>query len=219
MTTRQRITCCILSAFYLASCAIFQSEPPLQTVRVKALADPSFRARNPRWEEELRGRVEAASDFFEREFAIRLITQSTAPWPVQDRIRSTPALVARLKTEFPTKDPSYDLIIAFTAEGLSRYTVEGRPRVDRIGNCVEGLGKYVVTSANQVFRYTGVQNEPDNETLMLVHELGHIFGAEHVQDADSIMNEDFDYRADFDMKNRSVILKNRNCQFAKSKME
>jgi hypothetical protein len=206
---------------FLASCAIFQNEPPFQIIRVKALADPSFRARNPRWEEELRGRVEAASDYFEREFAIRLVTQSTAPWPVQERIRSTPALIARLKTDFPNnkKDSSYDLIIAFTAEGLSRYTVDGRPRVDRIGDCRQGLGNYVVTSANKVFRYTGVQGEPDNDTLTLVHELGHIFGAEHVQDARSIMNEDFDYRAEFDMKNRSVIMKNRNCPFAKGIME
>jgi metallopeptidase family M12-like protein len=215
MTTRQRITCSILSALFLASCAVIQSEPPLQIVRVKALADPSFRARNSRWEEELRGRIEAASDYFEREFAIRLVTQSTAPWPAQERIRSTPALIAKLKNDFPKRDPSYDLIVAFTAEGLSRYTVDGRPRVDRVGDCREGLGNYVVTSANKIFRYTGVQSEPDNDTLTLVHELGHIFGAEHVQDADSIMNEDFDYRAEFDMKNRSVILKNRNCPFAK----
>jgi hypothetical protein len=215
MTTRQRITCSILSALLLASCALFESEPPLQIIRVKALADPSFRARNPRWQDELRGRVEAASDYFAREFAIRFVTQSVAAWPVQERIRSTPALIAKLKNDFPKNNPDYDLIIAFTAEELSRYTVDGRPRVDRIGDCRDGLGNYVVTSANKIFRYTGVQNDPDNDTLTLVHELGHIFGAEHVQDARSIMNEDFDYRAEFDMKNRSVILKNKNCPFAK----
>jgi len=42
-----------------------------------------------------------------------------------------------------------------------------------------------------------------------------MFGAEHVQDSDSIMNEKFDHRLVFDMKNRSVILRNRNCPFAK----
>lgn len=219
MITRQRIICFILSALSLASCAILQNDPALRTVRVKAVADPSFRARNPRWQEEIRGRIEAASDYFEREFAIRLVTQSVAPWPVEERIRSTPTLITKLKTDFPGTDSAYDLIIAFTAESLSRYTIEGRPRADRIGNCREGLGNYVVTSAKDIFRYTGAQSQPDDDTLTLVHELGHIFGAEHVQDAQSIMNEDFDYRAEFDMKNRAVILKNRNCPFAKARME
>ena len=219
MTTRQRIIFFILSALSLASCAIFQNDPALRTIRVKALADPSFRARNPRWEEEVRGRVEAASDYFEREFAIRFVTQSVTPWPAQERIRSTPAMIAKLKTDFSKKDGAYDLVIAFTAEGLSRYTVEGRPRADRIGDCRSGLGSYVVTSAKNVFRYTGAQSVPDDDTLMLVHELGHVFGAEHVQDSRSIMNEDFDYRAEFDMKNRDVILKNRNCPFADGKKE
>ncbi|MGE5307376.1 MAG: M12 family metallo-peptidase [Alphaproteobacteria bacterium] len=218
---RRRITCSILSAFLFASCVLFENEPALHIIRVKALADPSFRARNPRWEEELRGRVEAASDYFEREFAIRLVTQSVAPWPAQERLRSTPALIAKLKKDFPAdkKNRSYDLIIAFTAEGLSRYTVDGRPRVDHIGDCAQGLGNYVVTSAGKIFHYTGAQGDPDYDTVTLVHELGHIFGAEHVPDTRSIMNENFDYRADFDMKNRSVILKNRNCPFARGKME
>jgi metallopeptidase family M12-like protein len=217
MITRQRITCFILSAFFVASCGVLSNEPAQRIIRVKALADPSFRARNPRWDDEIRGRIEAASDYFEREFAIRLVTQSTAPWPIQERIPSTVALIARLKQDFPSqkKDPSVDLIIVFTAERVSRYTADGRPRVDRIGDCKQGLGSYVVTSANGVFQYTGAQDDLDLDTVSLIHELGHIFGAEHVQDAHSIMNENFDYRADFDMKNREIILKNRNCPFAK----
>ena len=140
-----------------------------------------------------------------------------APWPLQESIRSTPALIAKLKSDFPVdkKDGSYDFIIAFTAEGLSRYTVDGRPRVDRIGDCAKGLGNYVVTSATKTVRYSGAEGDPDYDTVTLVHELGHIFGAERVRDTRSIMDEDFDYRAEFDMKNRSVILKNRNCPFAK----
>ena len=217
MTTRQRITCFILSAFFVASCGILSSEPAQQIIRVKVLADPSFRARNPRWDDEIHERVEAASDYFESEFAIRLVTQSTAAWPITERIPSTPALIAKLKEDFPSqkKELSYDLIIAFTAEGVSRYTAEGRSRVDRIGDCQRGLGKYIVISANNVFRYTGSPDDLEYDTVALIHELGHIFGAEHVQDARSIMNENFDYRAEFDMKNRSIILKNRNCPFAK----
>jgi hypothetical protein len=194
-----------------------QSEPPRRIVRVKALADPSFRARNPSWNQELRALIEAASEYFEREFDIRLLTQSTAPWPGEERVASTPALLLKLTQEFPAagKDGSYDIIIAVTAERLSRYIPEGRPRVDRIGNCQQGLGNYVVITASNLFRGTGARSELEYDTVALIHELGHIFGAEHVQDSRSIMHENFDYRSEFDMRNRSVILQNRDCPFAK----
>jgi hypothetical protein len=71
-----------------------------------------------------------------------------------------------------------------------------------------------VVPVREVFRYAGPSAEPTYDTVALIHELGHIFGAEHVIDGQSIMNETFDYRTEFDMKNRLVILKNRNCPFA-----
>jgi len=186
-------------------------------VRVKALADPAMRQRNSAWEKEVRGLVEAASDYYEREFNIQFITQSAAPWPAQERIPSTADLLVRLKRDFPVqkRDGDYDLIIAFTGEPVSRYVGAGRARVDRIGSCREGLGFYVVVPVRQVFRYGGPSAELEYDTVALIHELGHIFGAEHVADIHSIMNEKFDYRTEFDLKNRNVILQNRNCPFAK----
>ena len=214
---RRRIICCILSALFIASCQLVDSVSSQRTVRVKALADPSFRARNPRWDAEVRGIIEAASDYYEREFDIRLVTQSTTAWPADERIPSTANLLVKLRQEFPAarNDGSYDLLVAFTAEGVSRYLPSGRPRVDRIGNCQQGLSNYVVTTAHEVFRYQGVSGEPTHDLLALIHELGHVFGAEHVTNPSSIMHEDFGYRTKFDMKNRSVIQKNRICAFAK----
>ena len=187
-------------------------------VRVKALADVSFRARNSRWPDEARGLIEAASDYYEREFAIRFVTESAAPWPVQERIHSTVDLLAKVEQDFPsqTKDGSYDLIVVFTAEGISRYFVAGRPRVDRIGNCQQGLGNYVVTPVNKPFRYAGAHAEPEPDVIALIHELGHIFGAEHIDDRASIMHEDLGYRTEFDAKNRSIIAKNKFCPFARN---
>jgi hypothetical protein len=186
-------------------------------VRVKALADVPFRARNAGWEREARGLIEAASDYYEREFAIRFITESVSPWPQTERISSTPSLLARLQKEFPGRshDGSYDLIVVFTGENISRYVTAGRPRVDRIGNCVQGLGSYVVVPVSKIFRYTGPSAEPDYDVITLVHEFGHIFGAEHVDDLQSIMHENFGYRTEFDAKNRAVIRQNRLCPFAK----
>jgi hypothetical protein len=216
MTTRRRIICCILSLVFLSSCAVSAPSPSERIVRVKALADVSFRARNSDWENEARGLIEAASDYYEREFGIRFVTQSVVPWPVQERIHSTVDLLAKVEQDFPTqkKDGSYDLIVVFSAEGISRYFVAGRPRVDRIGNCQQGLGNYVVAPVNRLFRYTGDRAEPEPDVIALIHELGHIFGAEHVDDRASIMHEDLGYRTEFDKKNRSIIAKNRLCPFA-----
>jgi hypothetical protein len=217
MTTRRRIICSILSALWLASCAVLAPEPPQRVVRVKALADMSFRARNSRWPDEARGLIEAASDYYEREFGIRFVAQSTVPWPAEERIRSTVDLLARVEQDFPSqeKDGSYDLIVVFTAEGLSQYFVAGRPRVDRIGNCQQGLGNYVVTPVNKPFRYAGAHAEPEPDVITIIHELAHIFGAEHVEDRASIMHEDLGYRTEFDDKNRNIIAKNKLCPFAK----
>jgi hypothetical protein len=176
-----------------------------------------MRERNPQWESELRGLIEAASDYYEREFEITLVTQSTAAWPAQERLRSTAELLLKAKREFPFgREPAdHDLIIAFTGESVSRYIAAGRPRVDRIGNCREGLSNYVVVPVRDIFRYRGPAADISYDAVALIHELGHVFGAEHVNDKSSIMNEQFDYRTEFDMKNRSIILKNRNCPFAK----
>ena len=180
------------------------------------MGDVSLRERNSRWTDEVRGLIEAASDYYEREFGVRLVSQSVSAWPVAERIRGTPELLARVKQDFPPAETQdYDLVIAFTAERISRYTRAGRPRVDRIGNCQQGLGGYAVVPVSRVVHYTGQRGNPEPEVIALIHELGHIFGAQHVTDTASIMHEDFDYRSEFDTKNRAVIERNKLCRFAK----
>ena len=217
MTTPRPIICLILSALFISSCSLLGSDTPQRVVRVKVLADVPFRARNRNWAEEARGIVEAASDYYEREFDIRIMTQSVSPWPVTQRVDSTPALLSMLQKEFPVQsnDGNYDLIVSFTAENTSRYLTAGRPRVDRIGNCVQGLSNYVVVPVGKVFRYQSASAEPEFSVIALIHELGHVFGAEHVEDTASLMHESFDYRTEFDAKNRTVIQKNRTCSFAR----
>ena len=217
MITRRRIICSILSAFALSSCSLLGPDTSQRLVRVKVLADIPFRERNPNWTEEARDIVEAASDYYEREFDIRVMPQSVSGWPVAERVDSTPALLSMLQKEFPIRsnDGSYDLIVSFTAENTSRYLTAGRPRVDRIGDCTQGLSNYIVVPISKTFHYQGASAEPGFDVIALIHELGHVFGAEHVEDTTSLMHENFGYRTEFDAKNRAVIQKNRSCPFAK----
>jgi predicted Zn-dependent protease len=61
----------------------------------------------------------------------------------------------------------------------------------------------------------GPYADPTLDVIALIHELAHIFGAEHVDDRASIMHEDLGYRTEFDDKNRSIVQKNKLCPFAK----
>ncbi len=218
MITRRRIICLTLSALFTSSCALFDSaNSPQRIVRVQVLGDVSFRARNPNWREEARGLIESASDYYEREFDIRFVTQSVFAWPEKDRVRSTPELLARVKRQFGTESSAdYDVIVTFTAEGVSRILTTGRPRVDRIGSCSQGLARYVVVPIAKIFHYSGANDEPEFDVIALIHELAHVFGAEHVDDTSSIMHEEFGYRTEFDAKNRALIEHNRFCAFARN---
>jgi hypothetical protein len=218
MISHRRTICSILSALvFLAACSAFEPSPPARVVRIKALVDVPFRNRNPQWEQEARGLIEAASDYYQEQFGIRLITHSVSAWPENERVPSTPTLLARLLKQFPVAaaDGSYDILVAFSGENVSRILSDGRPRVDRIGNCSQGLARYIVLPTRKLFRYTGQTTDIDSDVITLIHEIGHVFGAEHVEDFNSIMHENFDYRTEFDAKNSQIIRNSRSCPFAK----
>jgi Metallo-peptidase family M12 len=215
MITRRRTICFIVSSLLFSTCSLSGPVAPQRVVRVKVVADSRFRAMDPRWQQGARGLIEAADDYFDREFGIRFVPENIEPWAGAENNSLTAAMLSQLKRDYRLKDEkgSYDLIVGLTTGPVDLYA--GRSRVDRIGNCQQGLANYMVIYVSTPFRYQGSSTEPSLDVVGLLHELGHIFGAEHVQDRDSIMYEDFEYRSDFDNKNREIILKNKFCPFGK----
>lgn len=201
-----------------SSCVVgpSQQENPVRVVRVEVLGDSALQRADRNWTKTVQGLIQAASDYFEREFGISFMVVKVSTWPLVERSKSTRVLLARLRDKFPLKEnkEEFDMIIGFTGESVDRFGT-GRARVDRLGNCQEGLASYMVSAVTDPFHHR--PNSPDIEwdVLAVIHEMGHVFGAEHNDDPSSIMNRDFAYRTEFDQRSRAVILKNRLCPFAR----
>jgi len=123
------------------------------------------------------------------------------------------------KAFFPTSDPTTSLLLTF---GTFALTFLARPiggillgtYADRYGRKASLLLSIAMMTLGTLAGYTPPQVAACLQRVV-VHELGHVFGAEHVEDTTSLMNENFGYRTEFDARNRAVIRKNRSCPFAK----
>lgn len=217
MKTRRWIIGFACSVLVLAGCAAARPERgavPLRVVRVKVVADPALRRADAAWRHTARELLRAASDYYEREFGIRLALQAAEAWSVQGATTSSVVLMRRLKRAYPRAggDWPYDVVIGLTQQPLDFYR-GGRARADRFGNCTEGLGNYIVSHVGEDFTYD--DGELNHDAAAIIHEMGHLFGAVHTDDPDSIMHADFDLRSGFDAPNRAIVMRNRLCPFAR----
>jgi len=213
MTTRRRTSCFILSLFLLSACGALRDAPPQRAVRVRVAADAKLRAKDPYWRETASGLLRAASDFYEREFDIKFVAVSVDAWDVEEDTPLVSTLLKDLMRRFPSTPESYDVTVGLTGQRVAFYA--GGRGLALLGNCEKGLGAYLVSSVTEPFRYSGRDTEPSLDAVALIHEFGHIFGAEHTDDTKSIMHIPFDYRDDFDPKSRAIIAKNKLCPFAR----
>lgn len=216
MTMRRLMIGCVFSGFLLAGCGVFppgETSLPVRVVRVKLVADPALRQADAGWRDTAGNLLRAASDYYEERFGIRLAHQATEPWRVAGTTTSSVILMQRLKRSYPRAGgrESHDIVIGLTQQPLDFYN-GGRARADRFGNCTQGLGNYIVSHVGDSFAYEN--RELTHDVVALIHELGHLFGAVHTDDPESVMHRDFDLRIGFDAPNRAIVMKNRFCPFA-----
>lgn len=209
------IVCSIISVALLSGCALVEPKltPRLRTVRVTVVADPALRKANPEWHSTAADLLEATSDYWENEFNIRLVPTAIEAWSLEESTTSSVTLMRLLKESYPrnARPAREDVVIGLTRQRVNFYN-GGRARADRIGDCSDGLGNYIVSYVIEPFTYNG--DNLSHDVLALVHEMGHLFGAVHTSDSESVMNVSFAFRTDFDEKNRAMVMKNRGCPFA-----
>ncbi len=216
MTTRRLIIWSVFSGLLLTGCTAAQPDQTsraVRVVRVKLVADAALRQTDARWRDTARDLLRAASAYYEERFGIRLAHQATKAWRVEGATTSSVTLMKRLKRSYPRAGGNlpHDVVIGLTQQPLNFYR-GGRARADRFGNCTEGLGNYIVSHVGDSFSYE--DGELTKDAVALIHEMGHLFGAVHTDDPDSVMHRDFDLRTGFDAPNRAIVMGNRLCPFA-----
>jgi len=198
-----------LILFLAFSVAFFSIEPvapaavALRKVRLEIAVSPSFRAQ-ANWRSEFEQRLTYASRIFESEFKIQLVPVKWREWPVARESDAPRVLLEDLQSRYPLKDA--DIVIGLTS------VKGGSPLVIRDPDTI---GQAKILSGYLVLRYPMNRLYRIQEQTVLVHELGHLFGAIHTADATSIMFPVIDKQipSRFDAENHDIILGTRSIDF------
>jgi len=152
-------------------------EGDVRILRMRACGDEEVRER-PEWKGEIREYLAFASDIYERTFGIRFQLAEIVEWESYDEGEGLGDLVDELEKEIPLD--GVDVVIGFSAQ---------TPRRGK-------LSKYVALPwglTPSLGRASMIRAMMDDETydlhLAVVHEIGHLFGAFHVRQQDSVMRE------------------------------
>ncbi len=148
----------------------------VRIVRVRALADSTYRRVVEDWNQRIGLIVTGASDYFEANFQIRFMLVGIQPWEYRGVARYPES---RLKALLAVAPEDADLLIGFI--GFGEYVADGDfPTFT--GNLGMGMpfGQHVMVSGADHFHL-------NRDKVVLIHELAHVFGAFHVDNRRSLM--------------------------------
>lgn len=155
------------------STPVAHAPPPLAKVKIKILVDEDEKAVRSAWEERLRKRIADASKIFEKYAGVTFEVVACETWVTDNRFQD---FEAQLREFEATVNPApADLAIGFA----SQYSaVSGRTH---LGGTRGPLSRHIL-----VREWSKHVSEPERLEV-LVHELGHHFGAAHSPEPTSVM--------------------------------
>ena len=144
-------------------------------VPIKILVDDDEPRRQEIWEPDLRERVKEASDIFEKTCRIRFRIVKVGTWETSDGETEFDSTFNEFQRKVkPERDIA--LAIGFT----SQYEVQATKRF-HVGGTRGPFYPYIM-----IREWSQHVGKPERLEL-LVHELGHVFGASHTKDQSSVM--------------------------------
>jgi Matrixin len=185
-------------------------------VRIRVWADDAYRAQNLRWQQTFEDQLAHANDVLGGLFGVRLVAELRT-WPravpdatVEDSLRALAEL-----------DPGDDVL---TVVGLTSSLGMVVATFDKLGVAELGgrhmvLRGYADLEERKTFERVFSELRPEELELLyqsrrrhkttgiLLHELGHNLGAEHVATEDTLMHASYsEHAAKFDPHSREVML-------------
>jgi tetratricopeptide (TPR) repeat protein len=167
------------------------AQTPSRTINIKVAFDEEFYL-NSKWKLTLRRVISASSRKFEKHFGIKLKVIDYENWKSDDSLNRVYDLINDLRKKVLLND--CDIVVGFSGQ---------RTRRDDISGAAIYLRNYAVVKRMRSEQAT---------SLVLTHELCHLFGAIDLHEKGSIMDMN-NVGMDFDAFTTRLVLLNRNRNF------
>jgi len=187
------------------------NRPAVRAMPVTVAVDRSF-LQEPDWQQQIGRRVTLASDQFEQQLGLQFVVVSVVPWQCDSRVDGHLAALKELQAEIPRGQSQ--LVIGFVRETKPASLDEFRSRFGPQTEELELLGLAPNFSGYALIRDVVLTDDTGERRIMdafltetLIHELGHVFGAVHVKQRDSVMRQGLGEQAtfQFDPVNAAIV--------------
>lgn len=153
---------------------------PLRQVTIRAVADDTYR-RMSNWQDRIRQVIAGLSKYYERYFAIRFELVAIDPWPYRALEHD---IDSRWESLLQLDPNGSDVIVAFAGLGQYHRDQDTVVFTGHLGRAAP-FGQHVIVSGWSDYHH-------NREITVLIHEFGHIFGAFHVDQQDSVMQPGYE---------------------------
>jgi len=188
----------------------------VRTARIHVWADDAYRAQNLHWQQTIQDQLEAANEVLAATFGVRLVAdyrvwQRHAPGAsLEESLDALDELDAGEDVLSVVGLTSSISLVSATFEQLGFASVGGRHMIIRGYADVEERKMFEAEFTELLAEERDLlykSRRRHKTTAVLLHELGHNLGAEHVPTEDTLMHETYSERSSaFDPQSHEVIL-------------